>query len=104
MTPTSSAELQQAKALTFPVLSDPGNAVARTYGLVFTLPEYVRPVFEKFGIDVPGANGEDSFELPVPATYVIDQDGTIRWAHVELDYRKRAEPADLLVALDALTR
>ena len=103
MTPSSSAEIQKAKELAFPVLSDPGNAVARTYGLVFTLPEYVRPVFEKFGIDVPGTNGEDSFELPVPATYVIDQDGTIRWAHVDLDYRTRAEPGDLLVALDALT-
>jgi peroxiredoxin len=93
-----------AKELPFPVLSDPGNAVARGYGLVFTLPEYVRPVYEKFGIDLPAANGDESFELPVPATYVIDAAGIIRWAHVDLDYRTRAEPADLLEAVRALAR
>ena len=91
-----------ASKLTFPVLSDPGNAVAREYGLVFTLPEYVRPVYEKFGIDLPRDNGDDSFQLPVPATYVIDKQGVIRWAHVNLDYRTRAEPADVVAALEAL--
>ena len=91
-----------ARKLTFPVLSDPGNAVARKYGLVFTLPEYVRPVYEKFGIDLPRDNGDDSFQLPVPATYLIDKQGVIRWAHVNLDYRTRAEPADVLAALEAL--
>ena len=82
------------------MLSDPGNKVARSYGLVFTLPEYVRPVYEQFGIDLPAANGDDSFELPVPATYVLDKEGVIRWAHLDLDYRTRAEPRDILRALD----
>jgi len=99
---SGSKDMQTALSLTFPVVSDPGNAVARTYGLVFTVPEYIRPIYEKFGIDLPAANGEASFELPVPATYVIDKQGVIRWAHVDLDYTKRAEPADVLAALDAL--
>ena len=102
MTPENTEDLRKAAELTFPVLSDPGNAVARQYGLVFTLAEEVRPIYETFGIDVPAANGEASFELPVPATYVIDKDGTIRWAHVDLDYRTRAEPRDILAALRAL--
>ena len=102
MTAESSQDMQAAASLTFPVLSDLGNEVARAYGLVFTVPESIRPHYEKFGIDLPATNGDDSFELPVPATYVIDSGGTIRWAHVDLDYTKRAEPADVLKALDDL--
>lgn len=67
-----------------------------------TLPENLRPVYEQFGIDLPAANGDDSFELPIPATYVIDKDGKIRWAHVSTDYTTRAEPSDVVQALDAL--
>jgi len=102
MTPAGSREMATAVELPFPVLSDPGNATARRYGLVFTLPSYMRPVYEQFGIDLPATNGEDSFELPVPATYILDREGTIRWAHVDLDYTQRAEPADILAALKAL--
>lgn len=76
--------------------------MARKFGLVTVLPESLRPVFKNFGIDLPAANGEDSFELPIPATYVIDKDGKIRWAHVSIDYTTRAEPSDVVKALDAL--
>jgi peroxiredoxin len=93
---------RDALSLAFTLLRDPGNEAARTLGLVFALPVYLRPVYEKFGIDLPAANGDETFELPIPATYVIDQAGTVRWAHVDLDYRTRAEPADILGALDAL--
>ena len=89
-------------SLSFKVLSDPKNVVARQYGLVFTLPEPVRPLYAQFGIDLPATNGDDSFELPVPATYVIDKTGTVRWAHLNLDYRTRAEPSEVLMALDGL--
>lgn len=98
----SSKSTQADWSLSFHVLSDPGNDVARSYGLEFTLPSYLRPVYKQFGIDVPAANGDDTFALPVSATYVIDKSGTVRWAHVDLDYRTRAEPADVLAALDAL--
>lgn len=102
MTAESSTDMQAAESLTFPVLSDLGNSVARSYGLVFTVPESLRPVYAQAGIDLPATNGDESFELPVPATYVIDGSGTIRWAHVDLDYTRRAEPADVLKALDDL--
>lgn len=102
MVPQGSEDMKTAAQLTFPVLSDPGNVVARSYGLVFALPEALRTVYVKFGIDLPAANGDDSFELPVPATYVIDTDGTIRWAHVDLDYRRRAEPRDVVAVLATL--
>lgn len=84
------------------MLSDPANAVARKFGLVTVLPEELRPVFTQFGIDLPAMNGEDTFELPIPATYVIDKGGKIRWAHVSTDYTTRAEPSDVVKALDAL--
>ena len=91
-----------AKQLTFPVLSDARAQVASQYGLVFELPEYLRPVYAKFGIDIPASNGDDSFRLPLTATYVIARDGTVAWSFVSADYTKRAEPADILRALDAL--
>ena len=104
MTPEGTDDMRKAGELTFDVLSDPGNATAEAYGLVFTLPEDVRPIYEKFGIDVAKANGDDTFKLPVPATYVIDEDGTIAWAHVDLDYRTRAEPSEILEALKKLKK
>jgi len=90
--------------LTFPVLSDFGNKVARQFGIVFQmgqeLKEFSKNVFKN---DIAVRNGEDSYELPVPATYVIDKAGVIRFAHVEVDYMTgRAEPEAVLVALDAL--
>lgn len=93
---------QDDLSLGFTLLRDANNESARALGLVFALPPYLRPVYAKFGIDLPATNGDESFELPVPATYVIDKSGTVRWAHVDLDYRTRAEPADVLAALDAI--
>lgn len=102
MAPEGTRDMHAALNSPYPILSDPGNRVAAKYGLVHVLPEYLRPVYEKFGIDLPAANGDDTFELPLPATYVIAKDGTIRFAHVELDYTKRAEPKDVLAALAKL--
>ncbi len=76
--------------------------MAEQYGLVFTLSEELRPLYEKFGIDVPGFNGDDTFRLPVPATYVIGKDGTVLYAFVDADYTKRLEPDDIVEALKAL--
>ncbi len=101
-TAAASLATQNEWSLGFAALSDPGNAAARSFGLVFTLPDYVRPVYEKFGIDLKAANGDDSFELPISATYVIDRSGTVQWAHRDLDYRTRAEPSDILAALDRI--
>lgn len=101
-TPDNSLSTVEKNELTFEVLSDVGNRVARDYGLVFQLPENLRPIYAGFGIDVPAHNGDETFELPVAATYVIATDGTIAHAFVDADYTKRLDPADIAAALQAL--
>lgn len=100
--PTKALTMQEKHELAFPVLSDVGNQVARSYGLVFTLAAALQPLYKSFGLDIPEHNGDDSYELPVPATYVIDTTGTVRYAYAKADYTKRAEPADVLAAVKAL--
>lgn len=78
------------------ILSDSGNRVAEQLGLVFELPESLRAIYDKIGLDIPAYNGDDSFRLPVPATYVIGQDGVILYDFVNADYTLRQEPADIL--------
>ncbi len=87
--------------LEFDVLSDPGNGVAGAYGLIMTVPESLRPLYLQWGIDLPAANGDDSYQLPVPATYVIDRNGIIQAAYVDKDYTKRMEPEAIIEALKA---
>jgi peroxiredoxin len=98
-TPDASLTLAEKHALAFPVLSDLGHRVARQFGIVYTLDEALRPVFAGFGVDLPAYNGESSFELPVPATFLVERDGTIAGAWVDADYRRRAEPAEVLARL-----
>ncbi len=98
-TPDNSLSTAEKLELAFPVLSDAGNAVARSYGLVFSLAESPRTVYAGWGLDLPAANGDDSFELPLPATFVIGEDGVVRWRFVDADYTKRAEPDDVIAAL-----
>ncbi len=101
-TPDNSLSTAEKLELAFPVLSDVGNAVARSYGLVFSLPENLREVYSGFGIDLPAANGDESFELPLPATFVITAEGKVAWRFVNTDYTKRGEPEDVISALRAL--
>ena len=101
-TPDESLSTSEKNELEFSVLSDLGNSVAREYGLVFTLPEPLRPIYADFGIDLRAHNGDESFELPVPATYVIDRDAKVRYAFVNADYRQRAEPSDIVASLAGL--
>ncbi len=100
--PDNSLSTAEKLELAFPVLSDVGNVVAREYGLVFSLPEDLRSVYDGFGIDLPAANGDQTFELPVPATFVIDRDGSVAWRFVDPDYTHRGDPADVIAALKAL--
>ena len=100
--PDNSLNTAEKLELTFEVLSDVGNKVAREFGLVFTLPEEMRSIYQDFGIDLPAANGDESFELPMPATYVIDRSGIIRLAFVDIDYTKRLDPEDIIAALKNL--
>jgi peroxiredoxin len=88
--------------LDFDLLSDSGNAVARDYGLLMSVPEEMQSLYLEWGFDVPEHNGDDSWELPVPATYVIDREGVIRSAFVDKDYTRRMEPLAILEALREL--
>lgn len=100
--PDKSLDQVASSQLTFEVLSDLENKLAKQCGLVFTLPESLRPIYEAWQIDIPGHNGNDSFELPIPATYVIASDGKIRYAHINMDYTKRLEPDIIIEQLKLL--
>ena len=100
--PDNTLTMQEKHDLRFPVLSDAGNAVARSYGLTFALTPDLHPIYKDFGIDLPTRNGDESYELPIPATYVVDRAGTIRYAYVNADYTQRAEPAEVLAAVRQL--
>jgi peroxiredoxin len=97
--PDASLGTAEKNALTFPVLSDLDGAVADAFGLMFELPDDLRSVYIAFGNDLPRINGTGDWRLPVPATYVVDQDRTILFAGVDPDYRTRPDPADALLAL-----
>jgi peroxiredoxin len=98
--PDNSLSAAEKNGLQFEVLSDERNAVARQYGIVWRFPEELRTMYlSVFGIVLPEYNGDDSWELPIPATFVIGQDSFILHAFVDPDYTRRAEPADILDAL-----
>jgi peroxiredoxin len=103
-TPDNSLTTAEKHALEFDVLSDAGNVLARTYGLVFRLPDGLRPYYERIGVSLEAYNGDSSWELPMPAIYVVDQSGIISFAHVDADYTRRLEPRELLAALAALSK
>ena len=101
-TPDNSLSAREKMELSFPVLSDSSNTVARAYGLVFTVSSEVQAVQQRFGLDLSKVNGSDTWELPIPGSYVIAQDGTIALAFIDPDYTHRLEPAAILTALDQL--
>jgi peroxiredoxin len=98
-TPDSSLTTQEKNELSFEVLSDRGNLLAKQFGLVFTLPEALRPIYSGFGIDIPAHNGDDTFELPLPATYVVAADGTVVYSFAHGDYTQRLNPAEIIEQL-----
>jgi peroxiredoxin len=101
--PDSSLSTAEKNKLVFPVLSDVGNRTARRFGLVFRVTDALRGPMQTLGIDLAKHNADESWELPIPATYVIAPDATIRLAFVDADYRKRLEPAEIIRALDEST-
>lgn len=92
--------------LTFPVLSDFRNAVASQFGIVFRVGDKVQDLSRNvFRNDLALRNGEDSYDLPVPATFVIDGGGIVRFAHVNVDYMTgRVEPEEIIAALETIAR
>lgn len=102
--PDESLSLTEKHALTFDVLSDLGSDVAKQFGIAFDLNDELGALYDQLGFDLQRVNAGHARTLPLPATYVIDREGTIRWAFVRSDYTKRADPADILAALDTLAR
>jgi peroxiredoxin len=100
--PDSSLATAQTNELTFDVVSDVGNVVARHFGLVYPLPEELRVALRSNNKALPGINGDESWELPVPATYVIDRDRRVMLAAVDVDYRNRLDPEAILASLKSL--
>ena len=99
--PDNSLSTAEKQELRFAVVTDSGNEVARAYGLAFRLPDSVRSYFERVGNDLAAANGDDRWELPIPATYVVGRDGVVCSAYVDPDYRRRLDPHELVAAVRA---
>jgi peroxiredoxin len=97
--PDASMSTAEKNALAFTVLSDQGNAVARSFGLVYTLPEELQAALRAHGRDLPATNGDPSWELPLTATYLLGRDGRVVLADIELDYRRRMEPGAVIAVL-----
>ncbi len=100
--PDSSAETVKKNELGYHVLSDVGGKVGNDFGLMFKLPEDLIKVYKEFGLDLEKANGNKDWELPLAATYIVKTDGTIEYAFVDADYKKRAETNELIEKLKAL--
>lgn len=101
-TPDHTVTTAEKNAIGFPVLSDVGNGYAKQLGLVFVLPKSLQELYPQFGIDVPAHNGDASYTLPVPATYVVDPQGYIRYAFANVDYKQRASVDAIVEALKAI--
>ena len=82
--------------LRFPLLSDPGNNVARRFGLTYRTPDEQRAVYQRAFVNLPFINGDESWELRIPATYIVDRDGIVIFASANEDYTERPEPRDIV--------
>ena len=102
-TPDNSLSTVEKDGLGFEVLSDKGNKIAHAFGVAYKLPSVVSEQM-KGRLDLSKYNGDSSDELPLGATYVIDKGGVIRYAFIDADYRKRAEPSDIVAALKVLKK
>jgi peroxiredoxin len=85
--------------LAFPLLVDAHNDIARQFGLVYRVPEEQQGIYRRTFVNLPFVNGDDRWEVPIPATYVIDRDGTILFASANEDYTERPEPLEILTQL-----
>ena len=82
--------------LRFPLLSDSGNQVARQFGLVYRVPDEQQAIYRRAFVNLPFVNGDESWELPIPASYILDRDGTVLFASANEDYTERAEPGEMV--------
>jgi peroxiredoxin len=85
--------------LKFPLLSDAHNEVARQFRLTYRVPEQQEAVYRRAFVNLPFTNGDESWELPIPATYILDRDGTVLYASANEDYTERPEPSEMVSVL-----
>jgi len=85
--------------LRFPLLSDAANKVARQFGLTYRVPPAQEEVYRRAFVNLPFTNGDDTWELPIPATYIVDRDGTVLYASANEDYTERPEPGEIVSLL-----
>jgi len=97
--PDESISTSEKHELEFEVLSDVGNQVAKEYGIVFQLTDEVAEMYNQ-SFDLNNHNGDESNELPLAATYIVNENGEIVYAFLDADYRNRAEPAELTAFLE----
>lgn len=95
-TPDNSISTSQKNELTFTILSDIDNTYAKSVGLVFQIPDDLQSVYNGFGIDVEKHNGNSDFELPMPATYLVNRDREVIFSFVPEDYTERLDPETIL--------
>lgn len=100
--PDASLTTIEKNDLKFTVLSDPEAEFAKSLGIVFSLPDSLKPIYKEFGIDVEHHNGPGKFDLPLAATFVIGRDGKVVFADVNADYTYRAEPSDIVDILGSI--
>ena len=101
--PENNAKIARRHKLEFDVLSDRGNALARQWGLVHTVDGALRKVYEgQFKLDLARFNGDDSWSLPIPARFVLGQDGRVLSVSADPDYTRRPEPVETLESLRTL--
>jgi peroxiredoxin len=99
-TPDHSLDTIESNALAYTVLSDSSLDAANGFGIAFTLPPELIDLYASAGTDIPVLNGNAQWVLPIPATYVIDRTGKIRFAHVEMDYRERIDPQSVIAIVE----
>lgn len=101
-TSANSRKSQRDNKLGFPILGDKGGDLAAAFGVRWDVPDYLQPIHKAVGADITVFNGEDSWTLPMPARYVIGQDGIIQYAEVNADYTQRPEPSEVFPTLERL--
>lgn len=101
-TPDNSLSTSEKNELSFEVLSDVDNTYAKELGLVFQMPEDLREVYHSFNLHMDQHNGNEDYELPMPATYLVDKSGKVIFDFVPEDYTYRLEPEEILQALKSI--
>jgi peroxiredoxin len=103
-TAPNSRKSQVDNKLSFPILNDKGGETAAAFGIRFRLPDDLMELYKRLKVDLSVINGEPSWTLPMPARYVIGQDGVIAYAEINPDYTRRPEPDELLPVLERLLK